>query len=611
MSGAPPTFGDAMIQRIREANDFDGLAGAFASFFGFNLADWERDRARGEELLRWLGRARAATDPMDRFELWRALEGGGFPGPLAAAGADPKAFAAEVNALRPDKALTELAFEVYSEAGAVDGPSPSLSKVKAKLDEIKKRKAELSREARRKYDKDKADLLKEMGEDVLFRQIRRLGKEATEKAQILNRALQEKEISDEEYSERYDAFSKEHREAMKPLLEKAAEIDSAVRDLAAKMLDSRTEVENALEAEEGKLWAVRLSLEGAFHKDVIDSVLAASSVTEEDAEKWAGEQVITPAAKNRLEETCGYKVEQVRKDMAEFYRLTGGRLSQATISTKGDRRAQARIQQGVVYLDSGFNKTTLWHEMAHLLEKHPRINAMANEFLNRRTKRQSGGEVRTLRSLTGNKGYRENEVAWPDDFIDPYVGKAYRSGITEVLSIGMQHFVSAGEAISLYEQDPEMFRLMVGVMRSPMGELEKDLVAKDLEIQSLDRAREKVAGKFYSALDRKSRDLPDKIKGTIFSLLSYKGRGLTVVYMQEGNGNSTRLAHFKGFTKARMFLYLFLWARQVAGLDSAMHNIPEIESAVRDGRVPHGFMDKDQVKIFSIDTDNLPKELEV
>ena len=39
MSGAPPTFSDAMVQQIREADDFDGLAGAFASFYGFNITD--------------------------------------------------------------------------------------------------------------------------------------------------------------------------------------------------------------------------------------------------------------------------------------------------------------------------------------------------------------------------------------------------------------------------------------------------------------------------------------------------------------------------------------------------------------------------------------------
>lgn len=611
MSGASPTFSDAMVQQIREADDFDGLAGAFASFFGFNITDWEADRARGKELLQWLERVKAAVEPMDRFELWRALEGGVSPGPLAAAGADPKAFAAEVNALRPDKPLTELAFDAYSEAGAVDGPSPSLSKVKAKLDEIKKRKAELSREARQKYDKAKADLLAQMGEEALFEQIERMQTEATERARALNQMLQEGKISDEEYSERYEVFSNELKEAMKPLREKADEIDSAVCDLAAKILNSRTEAEKALEAEEGKLWAVRLTFEGAFHKDVIDSVLAASPVTEEEAEKWAGEQEITPAAKRRLEKTCGYKIEQVRKDMAEFYRLTGGRLSRAMISTDGKQRARASVDKGIVYLDSNFTKTTLWHEMGHLLERHPRINAMANEFLNRRTKRQAGGEIRPLRSLTGNKSYRSDEFAWPDDFIDPYVGKAYRSGITEVLSMGMQHFVSAGETVSLYEKDPEMFRLMVGVLRSPMGEMEKDLVTRDRKLQAEDQSREKPAKRFYSALDRKSRGLPEKIEGTIFSLLSYGGRGLTVVYMQDEDGNSVRLAHFKGFTKARMFLYLFLWARQVAGLDSAKHIVPEIESAVRDGRIPHGyFQDPEKWEIADIDTDNLPKELE-
>ena len=46
-------------------------------------------------------------------------------------------------------------------------------------------------------------------------------------------------------------------------------------------------------------------------------------------------------------------------------------------------------------------------------------------------------------------------------------------------------------------------------------------------------------------------------------------------------------------------------------MDSAKHIVPEIESAVRDGRIPHGyFQDPEKWEIADIDTDNLPKELE-
>ena len=61
------------------------------------------------------------------------------------------------------------------------------------------------------------------------------------------------------------------------------------------------------------------------------------------------------------------------------------------------------------------------------------------------------GEPEKLSKLTGDKNYKDSEVAYPDKFIDPYVGKVYgQVPITEVLTMGFQHFESATSLNQLY-----------------------------------------------------------------------------------------------------------------------------------------------------------------
>ena len=68
-----------------------------------------------------------------------------------------------------------------------------------------------------------------------------------------------------------------------------------------------------------------------------------------------------------------------------------------------------------------------------------------------------------LKDLTGfNYG---NETAYPDHFVDPYVGKVYGDNSTEVMSMGMQYFKDAESMLRLYRKDKEHFYLIVGAIR--------------------------------------------------------------------------------------------------------------------------------------------------
>ncbi|MCF7999953.1 MAG: hypothetical protein K9L25_13040, partial [Methylovulum sp.] len=58
---------------------------------------------------------------------------------------------------------------------------------------------------------------------------------------------------------------------------------------------------------------------------IITDLLAQSPVTQEQAETWVNAQIIDKSSLKPLQNQ-GYAKEDVRKDMVEFYRISGGNL---------------------------------------------------------------------------------------------------------------------------------------------------------------------------------------------------------------------------------------------------------------------------------------------
>ena len=104
--------------------------------------------------------------------------------------------------------------------------------------------------------------------------------------------------------------------------------------------------------------------------------------------------------------------------------------------------------------DRNVESTTI-HELGHALEGHnPAIRQACRDFLARRTANESKVPLRKFSS-----GYKADETCTPDKFYDPYVGKIYSSGHTEVLSMGIQALVK--DPIEFASKDPEHFKLIV------------------------------------------------------------------------------------------------------------------------------------------------------
>ena len=207
---------------------------------------------------------------------------------------------------------------------------------------------------------------------------------------------------------------------------------------------------------------------------IIQAIAEKSSITQEQAEAFANSVLFDANALKSLKK-AGYPEDQLRKDIAEFYRITGGKVAPLRIAS-GDGSGRASAQMGgdaaldIIRIDGSFNKRVLWHEMGHSVEFSDFVaKAAANEFLARRRESE---KLYSLKSLTG-ANYKSNEAAYKDSFFHPYVGKYYQGGVTEVISMGFECLSSPQRAAKLAAEDKEHLELVLGYASQEMRPLSK------------------------------------------------------------------------------------------------------------------------------------------
>ena len=110
-------------------------------------------------------------------------------------------------------------------------------------------------------------------------------------------------------------------------------------------------------------------------------------------------------------------------------------------------------------------ESTILHEYAHALEyASPSVARKSSKFLWKRTR---GEKVEKLSIITGNPSYRDNEVAFRDEFISrggsAYMGKDYM-GIpaTELVTMGIERLLAS--PATFRRDDPEYFNFMIGIL---------------------------------------------------------------------------------------------------------------------------------------------------
>jgi hypothetical protein len=250
-------------------------------------------------------------------------------------------------------------------------------------------------------------------------------------------------------------------------------------------------------------------LESLLYGGLTQKILETSPITIEQSNQWAKEQMIDKSALATLKKQ-GYLETEIRKDMAELFRLSGGRFGKCYLQPrfKGQSRACAETNQKIIHIGAEFTKRTLWHEMGHLFESDAKYTHVSQSFLDGRVDKAKG--LLHLSELTGNKNYRKDEVAFTDHLFDAYVGKYYGPNTsTEVMSMGVQQFSSPELMSELHKSDPEMFHVIIGILATPPSDSEKEKFTGDLKLAKAITDASKPIDAFYKMLDKKIKQNPD------------------------------------------------------------------------------------------------------
>ena len=139
--------------------------------------------------------------------------------------------------------------------------------------------------------------------------------------------------------------------------------------------------------------------------------------------------------------------------------VPGFPYQQPTIQSRLTRGRSYYDQRGTVQMSQDSDQVVV-HELGHWWEhQNPAAHQATLDFLDRRT----AGEVPTWLG----PGYGRQEVARPDNFIRPYMGKDYtyrgERYATEIVSMGLEYFYS--NPADLAARDPDYFDFIYNLVR--------------------------------------------------------------------------------------------------------------------------------------------------
>ena len=172
------------------------------------------------------------------------------------------------------------------------------------------------------------------------------------------------------------------------------------------------------------------------------------------------------AAKVQIMKSASKNEAETREHLTEFIQLTNGKSAGAFKKIKVDSaRPNADIEKGAINLGRSetpdARKEALFHEFGHIFEMNSSLYKSTTKWLDQRVT----GPAQPMNKLAKFSGYGDDEVARPDHFIDPYVGKVYPGGVTEVLAMGLERMISPKAMLQFYQSDPEHFLLTVGAIK--------------------------------------------------------------------------------------------------------------------------------------------------
>ena len=132
---------------------------------------------------------------------------------------------------------------------------------------------------------------------------------------------------------------------------------------------------------------------------------------------------------------------------------------------KDIERSSYKTAKKEIHLAKSAKPKSVLHEMGHHIEIVTNSKKHSQEWRNSRAKKE--GEkyvIKRLKDIEPEKKYKGHEKVVVDNFSDPYIGRLYKGGITEVLSMGLQELGSRERLIEYYQKDSSHLAYAIGVL---------------------------------------------------------------------------------------------------------------------------------------------------
>lgn len=208
----------------------------------------------------------------------------------------------------------------------------------------------------------------------------------------------------------------------------------------------------------------------ALNKQRDDNINATGSRLKLEQRQVAEERAVVyvrDPATNRLQlpATASASDQQTWADgMAEFNKLVsrsvwdGNTVRLVELPLGG--RAFARPNSYEIHLAPTNEQWIVVHELGHVLEKRAGVLDRALAYFDSRT---AGDKWEKMSVITGQKTYRDDEVAKKDKWLEPYMGKDYNRDYTEIISMGVQYMYE--KPAEFAREDPGMFEFIYNLLR--------------------------------------------------------------------------------------------------------------------------------------------------
>jgi hypothetical protein len=217
------------------------------------------------------------------------------------------------------------------------------------------------------------------------------------------------------------------------------------------------------------------SVQKIDYEGLIAKVKAMSPVDEPTAKAMTAQVNFDEASLKKPRTIDGQKyrhdIAQLKKDTEEFMQIAGDKISVPPRIFNDTSRdgARAYAQSLEIHGKSTVNVGTpkrsdnksvrevLFHELAHHIEfsRSETVNIAMDWVRSRAT---------SSVPVWLGRGYEKWEIAYPDKFVSPYVGKEYPFKGSEVISMGVERLSTPKTARRFYNEDKDHFYLTLGLV---------------------------------------------------------------------------------------------------------------------------------------------------